>query len=68
MVFLCASGAGDSQGGGGEGKGLFGLPFMRRAKEQQQRASAAEAAAVLRSIEAEARFGMQLTSRRRDKA
>lgn len=44
---------GDEGEDGGDGKGLFALPFMRRAREQQQRASAAQAAAVLRAIEAE---------------
>ncbi len=35
------------------GKGLFGLPFMKRAAEQQKAAAAADAAVLLRSIESE---------------
>jgi hypothetical protein len=37
-----------------EGRGLFALPFMRRAAEQQRAAAAADAASLLHSIEAEA--------------
>lgn len=46
----CAEANGDAE----EGRGLFGLPFMRRAAEQQRAAAAADAASLLHSIEAEA--------------
>lgn len=51
---MCADG--EAAGGGGAApKGLFALPFMRRAKEQQAKAASAEASAMLRSIESEVR-------------
>lgn len=47
---IAADGDGDAAGQ----NGLFALPFMRRAAEQQRAAAAEDAASLLRSIEAEA--------------
>lgn len=47
--------AADGDGAAAEGKGLFALPFMRRAAEQQRATATEDAASLLRSIEAEVR-------------
>lgn len=53
---LCQSvvASADANGDAEEGRGLFALPFMRRAAEQHRAAAAADAASLLHSIEAEA--------------